>query len=525
MMLKLIKIPSLSDFRVSLLAISSLLVLNACGGGLGGSGDGGDDISKLIPVPETFDQPYLFRTVPERMIANFPYSLANDTPVTLGAASPYGQLTTTFSKLTEQKLEIALLQLHLETNWDHIVAHCENTPFDTPCDLTDAGISSQYTSSMASWEYLRRASIEAEMLGGIDILTDAKLSQIEDSVSQKIGSKLNINNGTYTRVSTGSYQNEIAITDDFGFGSAIYTARWSDDKALTFLSLVEVEDGGATNLQSTTNSGEAVEGFSNAILATDYVEDTRQEIQLNLNQPDSSGGLQIESQLTEIADGSRTDVYSIGKADSTGGYISSQTSVIDASDNKMSEFIRESFNEEAEVDSRAVCNSSQSEIACDADNQWTVQTAQDPVTSSFFLTPLQLASLEKKLVPFDLSFSGVSPVYDTLILISRENLTISFSNNGLVLSIPGLGVIDFTGNTVATEEGVDTNDLSNFTNLADSVLCRSNKAIVDNTVSYRSFCAATSEEIENALVIGESFSQGQLVIEWQANAVVQVLEN
>lgn len=504
-----------------------LLIVNACGGGLGGSGDGGKSTSSIIvPLPDSFDAPYQFRSVPDRFMARFPGSLAaGDLSGTI-ESSAFNQLTGTVSGLIERKLEIGLLQLQLEANWDAMIEHCSATPVDSECDLSTTQFSSIYTSSMASWEYLLRAGIELER-SGLNEIPTAKLDEIENIVTAKIGTDLVVDGGALTLASSGSYRFEIVTTTDLGFGDTFYTARWSEDRIITFVSLVELDAASVESLQSSISFKQGDSGINNSILATSYDENARLERQLNLNQVTNSGELQIESQRTQIIGSNREDTYSIGNAGDSGGYLKSELVSEDASDTITADFLRESFTGDARIEAQSICRSGVSETDCDLEDRWEVLTPQDPVFSQFFLTQTQLAQLETRLKPFNLEIDGVSERMDVLVLIRRENLSISISSAGFIIKIPGLGTIDLTSNSVMTDvadsEVTSSNGL--FAEYADSILCRVNKAMIEDQITYRSFCAGTTEEIENALVIGESFVEGELVIEWQANASVEVIED
>ncbi|MFK7856423.1 MAG: hypothetical protein AB8B79_20080 [Granulosicoccus sp.] len=507
--------------------LTCILIVNACGGGLGGSGDGGKSTSSIIvPLPDSFDSPYLFRSIPVRFMARFPGSLAAGNYSGTVESSAFDQLTTTVSGLIERKLEIGLLQLQLEANWDLMTEHCSATPVDSACDLSATQFTSIYTSAMASWEYLLRASIELER-SGLKEVPAAKLDDIENIVTAKIGADLVVDNGALTLASSGSYRYEIVTTTDLGFGNTIYTARWSEDRVITFISLAELDASSVESLQSSISYKPGDSSVNNSILATSYEEDTRLERQLNLNQVTNSGELQIETQHTQISGSTREDAYSIGNAGDSGGYLKSELISEDASDTITADFLRESFTGDARIESQSICRSGVSETDCDLEDRWEVLTPQDPILSQYFLTQTELAQLETRLKPFNLEIEGVSESMDVLVLIRRENLSISLSSAGIIIKIPGLGTIDLTSNSVTSEIPDGSVDSSNglFAEYADSILCRVNKAMIEDQITYRSFCAGSTEEIENSLVIGESFVEGELVIEWQANASIRVMED
>lgn len=510
------------------LVLCLLLLMSSCGGGLGGSGDGGgantDDI--IIPLPDTFDQPYKLRKIPRRLMAKFPDSLSTGEISEKAEPSAYELLTSTVTRLTDQKIEIGLLQLVLDANWDKIIEFCSATPDDTKCSLQGQNFISTYTSPMASWEYLLRVSVEMERSGSTE-LTDDTLNGIEELVIDKIGTELKVDSGSVTKLTSGSYDLEINTTKDLGSGITRYTLHWSEDQALTLITLTELDAEQVEILQSSTNNSDSVEDFNNSILYTTYKSDTRVEHQLNLNQYPNSSNLKIESQLTEIGDTLKEDHYFIGNANDSGGYVKTEFRSKDDNDIIDAEYSRIIFNADAIIESHSICQESESEAQCDTEDKWQVQTTNDPVHSPFFLTPLQIEELEPRLTPFNLNINGVNENMDVLVLVNRENLTISISSAGIVITIPGLGTYDLTGKNTdpnfPEQDPDETNSL--YAQNANRVLCRSNKAIIDGEITYRSFCAGSTEDIENALVIGESFKNGELVIEWQANATIEVIDH
>ena len=511
------------------IAISFALLLSACGGGLGGSGDGGSaDKLGATTLPSYFDSPYEFQDVPEIFMADFPSSLAASGSLN-NSESAYRVLTDTVSELIDKKLEIALLTLLIEVNWNAISEHCSTTADDTGCDLSTRSFVTTYTSSMAAWEYLLREKIELER-SGRDEVYGASLRIIESIVNSKIGTELTIDSGYLTRLSSGSHRYEITTTADLGigFGETIYVARWSEDQLLTYVSIVDISTDDVNSLQSSYVARNGTTSFNNSILATTSENDSdiHSERQLNLNQVTDLDTLEIEAQQTDIKNSVREDYYSIGYASTTGGYLKSEQVSEDETDTSLSTFFRETFNGYAAQESNAICRMSQSEEQCDFENRWEVRTPQDPILSQFFLTTEQLSALESELKPFNVQFEDISDSVDVLVLLPRENLKISVTANGIILQLPGLGTIDLTTNAITPEEPNQTIGSTNevFEQYTPTILCRANRAVIDDVSSFRTYCAGSVEDIEDALVIGESFTEGKLVIEWQANADIRVID-
>lgn len=525
------KLIAKQNTRLIRLCISSavLVILGSCGGGLGGSGDGGTDKGPTtLNLPGFSDSPYQFRSVPNRLLVQFPGSLSVEDAPEGNTDSPYIKLGTTVTALIDEKVEIGLLQLLIDTNWDALIEHCSTTPADTSCSLSGQAFSTPYTLAMAAWEYQLRTSIEFERNGTKETLAEETLEPIEALVRSKIGSVLTINDGKLTQTPSQLLAFEFNATLDIGFGNTVYTIRWSEDKTKTFISIAKLSEGALQSLQSSTDSSDPAAGFINSVLYSISDGVNREEKQLNLKQIPHSTALEIESQFTEIGEFEKRDYYSLGTANSEGGYLSSELLSRDAADLIATKLVRESFNNQSFIDSTASCDLGPSEAICDADMQWNVETGEDPILSQFFLTPDELTLLESKLKPYNLSIAGVSDTTDTFIFIRRENLSISFTSAGLILTIPGLGTIDLTAGSSADPAEVGDaleENPDKISELSDSVLCRVNRALIDSQPGYRSFCAGTTEEIENALVIGESFRAGELLIEWQANALIKVIDN
>lgn len=514
---------------------SVVLMISACsggvavdGGGVGGSGDGGKDTA----LPIGFEAAYEFRHVPQNMLARFPTSLVSDHAATQdGTQSPLNILTSSVDELIDRKIEIGLLQLHLEANWTNLVQHCSTIADDTNCDLTGADISETYTAAMASWEFLLRTNIEIEQSGSTALLTDEKRTSIENLVSAKIGSPLRLNDGYFQRSPSRDYQYEVILTADIGFGKTIYTTRWSQSKQLTFISLTKIVQGArevVVNLQSSTNSMEIANGVRNSILLTDYTDGAKpiRQLSLNLLQPLDSTDLGVEMLSTRLLEASKIDHYSIGNATNLGGYLRSEQSSKDVSDTKEFNVVRESFVKNATLESDSICRGRQTEQQCDQEQSWELGAGGDPSMSTYFLSSTELEEIEERLVPYDLDIQGVSPELEAIVLIRRENLSITLSDeNGVILSLPGLGTIDLIDNELIPEGDITAENNEFFNEYKDSVLCRINTLRTDEQVEYRSFCAEDSEAIENALVVGESLRGGNFLIEWQANATVKILEN
>lgn len=513
----------------SLIAASLLLlILSGCGGGLGGSGDGGDPgrDSNTSTLPGYLEDPYLIKSVPERMIARIPSSLAETDEPQTTTDSPYEKLSATIGELVNHKLEVGLLLLHLDANWEKISAHCADAPIDTTCSLEGETFSTLYTLEMAAWEFELRATITQELTGSDGTLTESESLILEDLVTEKIGTDLIVQGGTYFRQSSIGYTHQVVIPLNLGFGDTIYNLRWSDNRAEAYLSLLRNTENRALLLKTTMSEATNSSGQVNSVLISSAETELRVERQLNLNQLTANRELLIESQHTEIAGSTKNDTYSIGNASNLGGYLKSELTTRDSMDTTSTNFRREVFSSQAQIEASAFCAKETSDNQCQTDDSWTTTTSNDPAQSQFFFSAEQLAQLENRLKPFDIEFQGVSGDMDTLILIKRDNLSISFSSEGIILSIPGLGKFNLTGESTATElaDNIDpSTSTSQLTILADSILCRVNKGIVDNQLDWRSFCAGTTEEIENALVVGESFKAGELLIEWQANAVIDVI--
>ena len=256
----------LSSTLRHVVCVCLFLLLSACGGGLGGSGDGGKNTSSIIiPLPDSFDNPYQFRSIPDRFMARFPGSLAAGSDTGTDELSAYEMLASTVSDLIDRKLEIGLLQLVLEANWEAMTEQCSTTPEDSQCNLDTSRFATTYTSAMASWEYLLRANLELEN-SGLTEVSPTSLKEIEDLVTAKIGTELAVDNGVLTRISLGTYRYEITTTSNLGFGDTIYTVRWSEDRIVTFISLAELDADSVDSLQSSINFKKGNSSVNNSIL-------------------------------------------------------------------------------------------------------------------------------------------------------------------------------------------------------------------------------------------------------------------
>lgn len=505
--------------RTPILLLLSVL-LAACGGGLSGSGDGGNDkdpeTTTLLP-PDFDRNPYEIAKLPTQLISEVPASIVLSDQGDQPSLSIFEQVGSAVRNLVQQKLEVALLQLSIDANLDLIIEHCQQTPIGSDCVLDDANIATAYTPSMASWEFLIRYKMERE-LQGVLVLGDSQTAELEALVRSKIGSPVSVPSGTLTVIENESYRYEFVGQFDLGFGNSIYTLRWSEDLLAGFVSVVKPFSVNLSSLQA--SSTQLNNEFVNSVLITNgLITGARQEIQLNLQSFTPYNEINIEAQLTTFEGNTRTDIYSLGKASKPGGYLTSEKKFRSAEDEVTRSFHREGFDEFALVQTSSVCSTAQTVNECDQSDGWDIVTGNDPLLWQFFLNADQLMQLENNLTPFDIALSNVSPEMETFILIKRDNLTISFSGAGLIISIPGFGEINFAD--PESNEILDPG--SQLNEYADSILCRINQVNIDNQLTYRSFCAGNVEDIENALVIGESFREGKLVIEWQASAIIDVI--
>lgn len=506
--------------------LASCALLSACGGGLSGSGDGGDPGGRAqLGLPGFEGNSYKIESFPVGLAAAIPDSLNHKSSNTdpSDSTSPYRKIGALVKQITDGKVELGLLQLHIDTNWLAILDHCSTTAADSSCDLKDAGIQSLYTQEMAAWEFILRATLAQEKLGSSATLSEKSIADIATLVRSKIGSKLKIDNGTFKHFSSGPYKYEVVSVFDFGSGATHYTVRWSGSLTRAFVSYTNTTDDTYKGTHISVNAPENGNGVDNSILVTTVSGEDRVEQQLNLRNTHQDLQLQLETHISEVIGTTRTDTYSIGKASDQGGFLRSEIKTRTEDDTVTSLFHREAFNGEALLEATATCDTGTSTASCDEENRWVTTSGIDPVLSEFYLTQNQLDELETSLTPFDLKIEGLSTASDVLILLRRENLSISVSADGFVLSIPGLGEVKLSLTNPEANQTTSDLDLKQIDKLADSVLCRVNVEPIDGEVTYRSFCAGTTEEIEDTIVVGEAFRNGKLSIEWESNAKVTVV--
>lgn len=510
----------------SIILLATCALVSACGGGLSGSGDGGDPGGRAqLGLPGFEGSSYKIESVPVSLAAAIPDSLSH-TPSDPDSSSPYLKIGSLVKEITDSKIDLGLLQLQIDTNWLAILDHCSTTAADSECNLQDAGIQTVYTQEMAAWEFTMRATVAQEKLGASATLSDQAIAEIATLVRAKIGSIIKIDTGTFKHFSSGPYKFEIMSVFDFGAGATHYTVRWSSSLTKAFVSYTNTDT--TQNIFKGThlsiNIPENGKGVDNSILVTTVSGDDRVAHQLNLRNLRQELQLQLETQISEVIGSTRTDTYSIGKASDQGGFLRSEIKTRLADDTVTNLFHREAFNSKAILEATATCSTGTSAASCDAEERWVTTFGVDPILSEFFLTQSQLDALESTLTPFDLRVEGLSAKSDVLILIRRENLSISVSPEAIVFSIPGLGEVRLPLVNTADSQVQTELDLTQLNRLTDSVICRVNVEYIEEQADYRSFCAGTNEEIEDTIVIGESFRNGKLTIEWEANAKITVIK-
>lgn len=520
-MINCVYIPSLNRL-LTLLAVCAMPLLYACGGGLGGSGDGGGGSRTVILPPELSADQLLFRSIPETVFVDLPDSLFDVSDSMTSSDATLGELGGAVSVINNYKTETALFLLAAESSWATLQTHCENTPLDTACTFTPEQIVTLYSSEMASWEYVAKYKQHQETLGDTPV-SEAKISELTNLVLAKINSEQTLGSGTFTTFSTGSYKYELVTRLDLGNGNNFYTLRWTENLKDGFLSIVSIDANDPQALQ--VSKAQTSSGLRNSILLSNFVNDLRRETQFNVKQASNQDELQLEAQITQFGVDDRNDLYILGKAADNGGYVDSEQVLQAGNGLQNNRFTRQGFDNNAALQSLAICDNQVSTDACTATNSWRVELGEDPVNWPFYLSREEQAVLEGQLKPFDIDLQNVAADMDSFILLRRSNLSISVSAEGVLVTIPGFGTLDLTGGSAVPDASVNevSDGSEGYTELVESVLCRVNVNKQSSQADYRSFCAGTAEEIENALVVGESFKEGEFKIEWQATAIVDVI--
>jgi len=505
-----------------LLAFCILPIISACGGGMGGSGDGGSSSRTVILPPELSADPLMFRSIPETVLVDLPDSLFDVSDSMASSGSTLHELGNAVSDVNNYKTETALLQLLAESSWLALQTHCDSTPIDTACVFSADQILTTYTNEMASWEYVTKYERYQESLGG-ESVSNSDVAELTSLIMAKINTERTLGNGTFTAFSTGSYQFELVTNLDLGYGNNIYTLRWTENLDDGFLSIVSADEGNLRAMQ--VSKTQTSSGLRNAILLTNIDKGIRQETQLNFKRSANEEELQIEAQITQFGTDDKTDIYLLGKADDTGGYVASEQVHRSVNDTVTHRFTRQGFDNNAQLQSLAVCDNNLSVSDCTINNSWQVVLGDNPVNWPFYQSDEELITLQSQLTPFTIDFQNVAADMDSFMLIRREHLSISVTTNGVLVFVPGLGELDVSGELPNQDEtsAAGTNEIDEYSDLVDSVLCRVKPSHQNNGSPYRSFCAGTVNEIENAVVIGESFRDGMLRVEWQSNAVIDVI--
>jgi len=186
-MIKTVRIPGFKRYSI-LLTLCVLPILNACGGGLGGSGDGGASSRTVILPPELGSDPLIFRSVPETVLVDLPDSLFDVTNSTAASGSTLHELGDAVSDVNTYKTETALLQLVAEASWSALQTHCDSTPIDTACVFSADQILTTYTNEMASWEYVTKYDRYQESLGS-EPVSSADTAELTSLIMAKINTE------------------------------------------------------------------------------------------------------------------------------------------------------------------------------------------------------------------------------------------------------------------------------------------------------------------------------------------------
>lgn len=477
------------------------LVLAACDGGIVGSGNGGGNPIPPNPIvpPDiggpTIQMRYVLHHVPDQLLVDLPAALLASSDLDY-SDQPYTLNATQLRKITLQQIELGLMRLNADANWDKLIEYCLTTPQDTACDLDDSSIETPYTYSMALWEIDQRSRFE-KLLTGTNTVPADRLTEITELATARVGSTLSLTGGTFIESFDSEYRYEISFLVDATDGERFTTLKWSDDESKIqskYLNTTPTEQSALTiNHFKTESTSEAF----GTVLYSENTTTRSTAFQLNYRQSPDDQNLYLQSGLALMNKSTRLDILSRGYANSTGGYLSSDVTTGESSQYKRKERRREVFTPARELDAAERC--SDTAEGCTQTEDWELLIGNTLEDSDFFRSDSSIREiLDKKSVVID----GVTDEPDALVLINRTK--IEFPQ--VAYAVPPSNPLKPTTQNVA-HVGLG---LSSTTGYAGEQLCRITPTDTADGTIYRAYCAGTDDQLRDAVVISEQYDFGQL---------------
>ncbi|OED41784.1 hypothetical protein AB833_08755 [Chromatiales bacterium (ex Bugula neritina AB1)] len=490
----------MADLLRICLAAVTLISTISCGGGIGGSGNGGGK-----PVPPGINEADYITSLAvstPRPLIHIPDTILTDLPPVLYAKSqdqsndaPILLTANQLRKIAEHQIELGVLRLHVDENWEKIQELCQTTPEDSQCSFDGHSLQAVYTVEMAEWEIQHRAKFKM-LLTGQSKLSNRQLKKISRPLIKRIGTVVTVPDGTFITHHEGKYRYQLRFGKKSANEQRTSTFKWSADKANvnSKLHISKSTRSSALTINNFATSGKP-ESFG-TVLYSENNKITSSSFQLNFRQNSGDDNLYLQSSLTLMDRSTRKDILSRGYAGSSGGYLSSDIANSTSRQHKSKMRRRETITAKGVLELSDLCLDI--ETGCTQPQNWTPVIAGNITSSILYQSDSKIRSiLDRKSV----EVHGLSNSPDALVLINRRRLAfpeITYAETLFPVEPTSLNV---------THTGLG---LSSATGYAGEMLCRLTPLDIDNGMIYRAFCSGDTDELYNAVVISENYETGSL---------------
>jgi len=490
-----------------LTSVIFVLLLNSCGGGIAGSGDGEADKDHAL--------------IDSYHITNLPIGYAKAIPASLidnqkglfdsfDESDPVDTVITNVNRLVDRMLAIALAQLYLDANWEEILDYCGHTGSETPCSLSGSGIVAVYTGEMALWETNFRSRIEQYQQWHTGQSATEEYHSLYNTAFEKVGTLIPLDSVVLIESEDPSDEYDYIVDIEIEMPDAVtVTLRWNTD----------LQSGNFTTHNALTGEQMLLASFTMVdglmqhkfILNHTNVIEQPDLVLLTQELPDSSRSF-VASNIKQVTASTTTEIDSQGLAGETDGYLRSDTTTYDNNSSSVLSY-RQTFEEE--ITGTASCNPNASTSDCQEDTDWTTLTGEDPALSDTFVSLEEIDTIKESysinLRTIRLFVQRQSSI-DTYAVIDGRNIDPDNFDDFLE-DIEGIA------DDLDLESGLAgvTPEYDKF------VLCRVTNT-PSNEVNYlEAVCDASTDELINAFVVAEEFNDGDLELSLLPEQDVEIL--
>lgn len=506
-----------SAFRCATLMIclSGHVLLTACGGGIAGSGNGGGSSNPDVPPGvEKYDIEFL----PLEISPALPASVSQDTdnPDWFDNQNPAQTLAYSIANLIDNKVALGMMQLYIDSGWQEILDYCDLQQ-SAQCSLQNSGLSITYTYEMALWEIDLRKEVEQEKIGLSGTLSPQSIQAIEQQVIAKVGSQVQLNSVVFEKLENQRFDYLVTMKID-ELMPLRCTLSWDNSKRI--ISTAVANEPGANTELSYEASYDRTSGRGEFELMQDESDRTI-AIQVQINKIPDTDEFYLESALSQTTGQESIKIDSRGQINEQEAYLFSESSITTPT-TADTVYHREVIGTDGPI-AAATCNPQASTSDCTLETEWNTQFGNDPTTTELYLSNQQLDQYATQ--PDNIILNGVSEDLNAFLLLDGDQITPDLQNKILVLSIPGLGPIEWSLTEQADGRLYYLVPDYQTAVLLDLTLCTATRSSSGNQQALPASCNVPTEKLSNAVVVGESVTQdGEIKLFLETGAIVTPIE-